>query len=57
VSYAEAFKRADIKPNDVGDLLDIMLQTINTLLIARGLAEQHFNPLPLEHVKALLNAI
>lgn len=57
LSYADAFEKAAVSPNELRDLTDTALQIANHLLTARELKEQSFHPLPLTDVKATLNAL
>lgn len=57
LSYAEAFRRASIKPNELRELTVTALKIANRLLIARGLSEQLFNPQPLHDAQAMLRAL
>lgn len=57
LSYADAFKKAAISPNEIRDLTETALRIANCLLIARGLNEQFFHPLPLRDAEAMLNAL
>jgi len=57
VSYADAFKKADVTPNDLRDLTEIALKVVNRLLIARGFRDQVFAELPLEDASKMLKAL
>jgi hypothetical protein len=57
VSYADAFKKADVTPNELRDLTEIALKVVNRLLIARGLSDQVFAELPLEDARKMLKAL
>ncbi|MBL8200994.1 MAG: hypothetical protein JNK40_08490 [Chromatiales bacterium] len=55
LSYKEAFTKAAISPDQLRELAAYGLQIANLLLNARGLAEQEFHSLSLEHTKRLLS--
>lgn len=57
LSYSEAFKTADVTPNELRDLTDIALKIVNCLLIVRGLKDHVFNTLPLTDAEAILKAL
>ncbi len=55
LSYAEAFRKADLKPDQLRDLTVVGLRIANTFLIARGLEEQFFHDLSRADVGKLIN--
>lgn len=57
LSYTDAFKKAAVQPNELRDLTEIALQITNCLLIARGLNEQTFHPLPRRDAETMLNVL
>ncbi|MHB8697735.1 MAG: AbiU2 domain-containing protein [Sulfuricaulis sp.] len=57
VSYAEAFRKADVTANQLGDLSSLSLRLVNLLLLARGLEDQIFHTVPRAYLKAMLDAI
>jgi hypothetical protein len=57
LSYAEAFQKADLKPDQLRDLTVVGLKIANTLLKARGLHEQFFNELSRAHLERLINRL
>lgn len=57
LSYAEAFKLADVTANQLGGLSDLSLGLVNCLLIARGLKDRIFHTISRAHLKALLDGI
>lgn len=57
LSYGDTFKKAAVTPNQLRDLTEIALKAANRLLIARGLRDHVFNPLPLKDAGAMLNAL
>ncbi len=57
LSYAEAFRKASVNSNELRDLTETALKIANCLLLARGLPEQVFNPLPVQDVQAMLKAL
>jgi hypothetical protein len=56
-SYNAVFKLAAIKPDQLRDLTEIALKVANRLLIARGLKDEHFTPLPREAAEAMMKAL
>ena len=57
LSYAEAFAKAKLTPNQLRDLTDLALRLANRLLVERGLQEQFFHEPSLEHAKAMLQKL
>ena len=57
LSYAEAFKKAAVTPNELRDLTGIALKIVNRLLMARGLKDHVFNKLPVTDAKKMLTAL
>jgi len=57
LSYADAFRKAAIKPNQLRELTEIGLRVVNLLLVSRGLPEQVFHAGSRQHAEALLNAL
>jgi hypothetical protein len=57
LSYKDAFKKAAITPNQIGDLIDGSLQISNKLLVALDMEEQIFNPYVLEHASQILQKL
>lgn len=55
LSYAAAFEKAEIKPNQLRDLTVVGLKIANTLLVARGLDEHFFHELSRPHLERLIN--
>jgi hypothetical protein len=56
-TYADAFKKAAVTEGELRYLTDIALRIANGLMLARGLRDQCFNPLPREHAEAMLKAL
>jgi hypothetical protein len=57
ISYDDAFKEADVTPDQLRDLTELALKIVNRLLRARGCANYSFDRLPLKHAAAMLNAL
>ncbi len=57
LSYADAFKKAAVTPNELRDLTEIALKTVNRLLSVRGLNDHVFNTLPLTHADGMLKVL
>jgi hypothetical protein len=57
ISYGAAFKKAAVTANQLRDLTETALKIANRLLLARGLKDQVFTPLPLEAAKAMMKAL
>jgi hypothetical protein len=57
LSYADAFEKASITPNQLLELTKIALQIVNFLLKERKLEEQSFNELVLEDAEAMFKAL
>lgn len=57
LSYAGAFTKAAVTPNQLRDLTEIALEVANRLLMARGLNDHVFNTLPLTHADAMLKVL
>ncbi len=57
LSYTDAFKKAAVTPNQLRDLTKISLKIANRLLLARGLKDRVFNPLPQIHAEEMLKAL
>jgi hypothetical protein len=57
ISYNDVFKMAAVKPNQLRDLTNIALKTINRLLQVRGLQGQDFSDLPREAADAMMKAL
>jgi hypothetical protein len=57
ISYACAFKKADVTAEQLCNLTELALKIANQLLLARGLPDQSFNPAAREHAGALLEAL
>ncbi|MCH8012988.1 MAG: hypothetical protein IIA61_13760 [Candidatus Marinimicrobia bacterium] len=55
LSYKEAFRKADVTPNQLRDLTVAGLRIANILLHARGLPEQHFHELSRKDAERLLH--
>jgi hypothetical protein len=55
LSYEEAFRKADLKPDQLRELAVAGLRIANTLLIARGIDEQFFHELSRRDVERLIN--
>ncbi|HWQ94275.1 MAG TPA: hypothetical protein VN418_02080 [Gammaproteobacteria bacterium] len=55
LSYAEAFRKADLKPDQLRDLTVIGLRIANTLLIACGWEEQFFHKPSRRDAERLIN--
>ena len=57
LSYSDAFKKADVTPNELRDLTEIALKIVNRLLTMRGLKDHVFNRVPLAHADGMLKAL
>ncbi len=57
LSYSEAFKTADVTPNELRNLTDIALKIVNCLLMVRGLKDHVFNTLPLTDAEAMFKSL
>jgi hypothetical protein len=57
LSYADAFKKAAVTPKQLDNLTELALKIANHFLIARGLSDHFFNPLPARHARAMLRAL
>lgn len=57
ITYADAFKKASLTPNQLLELTEVALQIVNGLLRERGLKEHFFNQLPLAHAQAMLKSL
>ena len=57
LSYADAFKLANVTPNELRDLTEIALKTVNRLLIAWQLKDQVFMELAPEDANRMLKAL
>jgi hypothetical protein len=57
ISYDAAFKKAAVTAAQLRDLTEIALKIANRLLLARGLRDEVFTPLPLEAAEAMMKAI
>ena len=57
ITYADVFKMAAVTPDQLRDQTDVALKIANRLLIAQGLSEQFFNPLPREHAGSMLETL
>ena len=57
LSYAEAFNKAAVTPNELRELTEIALKIVNRLLISRGFTCHVFNGLPLSCAEAMLKAL
>lgn len=55
LSYDEAFRKADMKPDQLRDLTIEGLRIANILLLARGCSEQYFHDLGRRDVEQLIN--
>lgn len=57
VSYDDVFKRADIKRDEVGALLDAGVALSNELLVAEGFEAEEVSPLPTDAYHRMLEAL
>jgi AbiU2 len=57
ISYDAAFKKAAITAAQLRDLTELALKIVNRLLLARGLRDESFTPLPLEAAQAMMKAL
>jgi hypothetical protein len=57
VSYNAAFKKAAVTPTQLRELTEIALKIANRLLLARGLKDEVFTPLPLGAAKEMMKAL
>jgi AbiU2 len=57
ISYDDAFKKAAVTAAQLRDLTELALKIANRLLLARGLKDEVFTPLPVETAKAMMKAL
>ncbi|NQU72054.1 MAG: hypothetical protein HQ514_15990 [Rhodospirillales bacterium] len=57
LSYADVLENASVTPNELRDLTELALKIVNHLLMARDQDFYAFNPLPVAHAEAMLNAL
>lgn len=57
ISYDAAFEKAAVTAAQLRDLTELALKIVNRLLLARGLKDEVFTPLPLEDAKAMMKAL
>lgn len=57
LSYDDVFKMAAVKPYQLRDLTEMALNIANSLLVARGLPDQHFNKCPREAAEAMMKSL
>ena len=57
ISYDDAFKKAAVTAAQLRDLTELALKIANRLLLARGLKDEVFTPLPVEAAKAMMKAL
>lgn len=57
ISYDAAFDKAEVTANQLRDLTELAQKIVNRLLLARGLKEVAFTPLPLEAAKDMMKAL
>ncbi len=57
LSYAEAFRRAAVTPDELRNLTDIALEAANRLLRTRGFEGHFFSPAPVEDAEAMLRTL
>jgi hypothetical protein len=57
ISYDVAFKKAAVTAAEMRDLTEIALKIANRLLLARGLNDEVFTPLPLATAEAMMKAL
>jgi AbiU2 len=57
ISYDAAFKKAAVTAAQLRDLTELALKIANRLLMARGLKDEVFTPLPLEAAEAMMKAL
>jgi len=57
LSYADAFKKAGVTPDNLEELTGLSLRIANRLLSACGLREHYFNEVPRMHAEALLKTL
>jgi AbiU2 len=55
--YNATFEKAAVTATQLSDLTEIALKIANRLLLARGLKDEVFTPLPLEAAKAMMKAL
>jgi hypothetical protein len=54
LSYEDVFRKAELKPDQLGELADTALNVANTLLLARGLDEQFSHELSRRAVERMM---
>ncbi len=57
LSYADAFRKAAVTPNQLRDLTEIALKIANRPLLARGFKHRVFNPQPRISAEEMLKAL
>jgi hypothetical protein len=57
ISHDGAFKKAAVTAVQLRDLTELSLKIVNRLLLARGLKDEVFTPLPLEAAEAMMRAL
>ncbi|HEX5340370.1 MAG TPA: hypothetical protein VFX47_05775 [Gammaproteobacteria bacterium] len=55
LSYARAFERANVQPDQLRDLAAAALRIVNVLLVSRGRDEQFMHELSGQHARRMLN--
>jgi AbiU2 len=57
IGYDDVFKMAAVTPGQLRELTELVLKIVNRLLLARGLNEQDFAPLPREDAEKIMRAL
>lgn len=57
ISYDAAFKKAAVTAAQLRELTELALMIVNRLLLAHGLRDEVFTPLPVEAAKAMMKTL
>ena len=57
IRYYDVFKMAAVTPGQLRELTELALKIVNRLLLARGLKDQYFTPLPREDAEKIMRAL
>jgi len=57
IRYDDVFKMAAVTPGQLRELTELALKVTNRLLLARGLKDQNFTPLPREDAEKMMKAL
>jgi hypothetical protein len=57
IRYDDVFKMAAVTPGQLRELTELALKIVNRLLLAHGLNDQHFAPLPREDAERIMRAL